>query len=408
MIFDRAFRHIKNEAAPEYFTFADTQGWLTGETLGNGQSAAMKLSAVNRCVNCLTDSMSKLPVYVFNEETKERMPNHPLNKLLSVRPNEAMTPSVYKKLMETNRLLNGNAYALIVRNPYNAEPMELIPLPPSACTPFVDGAGKLFYGYTDPRTGERRKLEAFDVVHYKAFSLDGVTGVSVLSYASAIIQTAQAAQKYEGKFYSQYAQPGGVITVDATLDKKAKDAVREEWEKVHSGPDNAFRLAVLDLGMKYQQISVSQKDAQFIESKGVTIEDISRFFGVPLYKLGVGKQAYNSNEQNGIEYVVNTLHPIVSQCDEEDAYKLLFDREIRKGLWIQRNMMAELKGDIHSRGAWYRIMRDTGVFSVNDICDLEDRPRVPGGDTRNASLNFVPLDLFRELSVNRNGGNKQE
>ena len=65
---------------------------------------------------------------------------------------------------------------------------------------------------------------------------------------------------------------------------------------------------------------------------------------MPLYKINAGKQSYSSNEQNGIEYVVNTLHPIVTQYEEEDTFKLLFDRELKKGLEIRRNMMAELRG----------------------------------------------------------------
>ena len=138
------------------------------------------------------------------------------------------------------------------------------------------------------------------------------------------------------------------------------------------------------------------------------MEDIARFFGVPMYKLNAGKQSYNSNEQNGIEYVTGTLHPIVTQCEEEDTYKLLFDSEKQRGLEIRRNMMAELRGDSGSRGAWYKTGREIGMFSVNDIRALEDMPDVEGGDTRQASLNYVPLELFRELSVSRNQGGGEQ
>ena len=143
-----------------------------------------------------------------------------------------------------------------------------------------------------------------------------------------------------------------------------------------------------------------------MESKAVSVEDIARFFGVPLYKINAGKQTYNSNEQNGIEYVVGTLHPIVTQYEEEDTYKLLFEKEQKQGLEIRRNMMAELRGDFTSRGAWYRTMREIGADSVDDIMDLEDRPAVPGGKSRYASLNYVPLELFEELSINRNRAGK--
>ena len=126
---------------------------------------------------------------------------------------------------------------------------------------------------------------------------------------------------------------------------------------------------------------------------------------MPLYKLQEGKQAYGSNEQNAIEYVVSTLHPIVNQYAEEQTWKLLTNTELRQGLEIRINMMAELKGDTASRGAWYTNQRNNGVFSVNDIRALEDLPDVEGGDERRESLNFVPLKDWARLSEQRNGGN---
>ncbi len=231
----------------------------------------------------------------------------------------------------------------------------------------------------------------------KAYTEDGIHGISVLSRASEIIDNARAQQQFEGKFYTQNARPSGILAVEhVDLSKPAKDKIREEWNSIYSGVDNAFKIAVLDNGIKYQQISMSQKDAQFIESKTVGIEDIARFFNVPLYKLQAGKQSYSSNEQNAIEYVVSGLHPSVTQYEEEYTFKLLFDTEIRKGLEVRVNMNAELRGDMNARGKWYTDMRNNGAYSVNDILDFEDLPAVPGGDTRIAPLNSVPLEKMGE------------
>lgn len=408
LIFDRAIRNITNSSdlMQRNMTLSDPVEWLTGTTSGTTQTGAMKLSAVNACVEVITNSISKLPIFIMDSNTKEHI-NHPLLSILCDRPNEAMTPSVYKKLIHTNILMKGNGYALIVRNPNNARPQELIPIYSDYITPWIDYKGKLWYIFTHPKTGEVRKLDNFDILHYKAYSEDGINGISVLSRASDVINTSKAAQNYENKLYTQNARPSGVLKADAQINKEAKDKIREEWNNIHNGVDNAFKIAVLDLGLSYQPISLNNKDAQFVESKTITIEDITRFFGVPLYKINSGKQSYSSNEQNGIEYVVNTLHPSVTQYEEEDTYKLLFESEKRKGLEIRRNMMAELKGDTSSRGTWYKNMREIGAFSVDDVLALEDMPKVPGGHTRNASLNYVPLELFEELSKNRNRGEEK-
>ena len=129
---------------------------------------------------------------------------------------------------------------------------------------------------------------------------------------------------------------------------------------------------------------------------------MARLFNIPLYKLGVGKQTYASNDQAAIEYMQRTLSPIVAAHEQEDTYKLLTESEQAAGLQFRRNMMGELRGDWASRAAWFKAMDEIGVYSVDDMRALEDLPNVPGGDRRKASLNYVPLDLWAELSVNRN------
>lgn len=252
--------------------------------------------------------------------------------------------------------------------------------------------------------------------HYKGATRNGLVGMSVLSRASEVIAASRARQQHDLSYYQNGGRPSGVLSTDADLSgftddpknpgqkisKKAK--LRREWEEIHAGPSNAHRLAILDYGLKYESISLSNKDTQFIESQEVAIRDIARYFGVPLYKLQEGKQAYSSNEQNAIEYVVGTLHPIVVQYEEEQTYRLLFEGQRKKGLELSINLMAELRGDNAARSSWYKNMREIGVFSVNDIMRLEDMPDVEGGDERMVSLNYVPLSMWPELSRQRNGG----
>ena len=207
----------------------------------------------------------------------------------------------------------------------------------------------------------------------------------------------------------------GVLATETDLSSKTrfdengnaidlKNRIRENWESIHSGADNAFRIAVLDNGLKYTPLTATNRDAQFIETKAASVEDIARLFNIPFYKLGAGKESYAANTQAAIEYMQRTLSPIVSEHEQEDTHKLLLESESARGLQLRRNMMGELRGDWTARGAWYQTMHQNGVYSVNDIRALEDLPDVPGGGDRLASLNYVPLEDFRELSRSRNGG----
>lgn len=379
---------------------------------------AQKLSAVYAAVEIRSDDMSCLPNYVLNTKTLERV-NHPILSLLNVRPNPMMTPTDRKKLLERSILLTGNAYDWIIRDPITREPIELIPITGDLVQIRVDRQRRCWYDVTDPWTHEVFRLPQEDVCHYPGPSNDGLHGQSVLTHAAQTIQAGLAAQAYNKAFYESGGQPSGILTVEGDFSgyvhdsegkptkKTQKDAIREEWEKVHSGAANAHKIAVLDYGMKYQALSISQKDAMFIEQQSQTVEDIARYFMMPLYKLQSGKQSYNSNEQNAIEYM-GRLQPRVCRMEEEQTWKLLSMDDIDGHLEIRTNMMALLRSDQQSRANYYRIMRQEGIYNIDELRALEDLPKVEGGKEHAASLNFVPLSLWRELSIKRNGGGSAE
>lgn len=389
----------------------------TGPLYGVGgmpnHAMAQKLSAVYAAVEIRSDDMSVLPNYVLDTTTRERV-NHPTLRLLNVRPNALMSPQQRRKLLERSILYTGAAYDWIIRDPITRQPVELIPVVGNLVQIQVDSNMRCWYQVTNPVTRETFILPQEDVCHYKGPSDDGIHGQSVLTHAAQTVQAGLAAQDYNRAFYESGGQPSGILTVEGdfsgdVLDaegnptgKTQKDAIREEWEKVHSGAANAHKVAVLDYGMKYQALSISQKDAMFIEQQSQTVEDIARYFMIPLYKLQSGKQSYNSNEQNSIEYMAR-LQPRVTQMEEEQTWKLLSLDEINAGLEIRTNMMALLRSDQESRANYYQKMLQEGPYCVNDVRALEDMPDVEGGNEHKASLNFVPLSMWKDLSVKRSG-----
>ena len=415
-----ADRYPRDPPAAKNAVTVDSLG-LDGPPIRTDLDSAMKLSTVSRCIDILSDSIGKMPFFVYDSGTRERV-QHPIMELLNVRPNAWQTPFAFRKQMEAERVVNGNGVAWIRRDPRTLEPAELIPVPCGKWTAQLMSDGSLQYTLIHPFTGESITCGRMDVLHVTAFSRNGYKGIGYLERAREVIRTGRAAQEYSSSYYQNGGQPSGILRTESDLAGditvtdpdgtqrtiSKKDRIREEWEKRHSGPANAQRIAVLDLGLDYKPLSISNRDAQFVEQSALSVEDIARFFGVPLYKLQAGKQSYNSNEQNAIEYVVGTLHPNATIWEQELLYKLLLPKDIVDGLRIRGNLMNELRGDFQSRGTWYRDMRENGGFSVNDIRALEDMPDVPGGDDHYASLNFVPLQDWRDLSRKRaekNAGN---
>ena len=199
-------------------TLDNPAGWISGEeSVAMSRDKAMKVSTVNRCVEVLSTSMAVLPVYTMNESTKERLPDHPLQPMLWSRANESMSTFDYQRLMMCNQLLRGNAYAGIVRDPRSGRPQELIPLPPDYVSPVFDDIGDFWYVFTHPVSGEMTLLRPEDVIHYKAYSEDGIEGVSVLKRASLTLSTARAAAQYENSTWLNGGQPCGILTTDSDL-----------------------------------------------------------------------------------------------------------------------------------------------------------------------------------------------
>lgn len=401
--------------SPDVLTLDNPAGWLLGESGSVSADAAQKISAVYGAVQYICDFVSALPVYVYDRSTRSRVEGHHLTRVLSVRPNEAQTPSDFSRLLTRSLLLRGNAYAYNYRDPSSGRVVERIPLQ-SDCVTLRRIDGALRYFYTNPDTGMLYCLEPMDITHYKMDTDTGYTGVSVLKYAAQTVRRAQDADKYESAVYRNNSHPGGVLQTDSDLAGPSdvpdqlnpgrmltrKENVRRAWERAHGGGENAFRVAVLDNGLKYQAIKLDAFDESFVAAKDISISDIARFFGVPLHALMTGKQSFESNEQNSLEFVQGRGLAILRMMEEEDSYKLLLDSELDKRYWIKRNLDGRLRGDTAARATFYRTMHDIGAYSVNDILKLEDKPDVPGGDVRLASLNYVPLDKFEELSVARN------
>lgn len=115
-------------------------GAMSGRVIEVDAETARTLSAVDACISILSSSMSKLPNFVMDEKTRERI-EHPVLEVLNIRPNEAMAPSVRKKMLETSRLEGGNAYDWILRDPYTLQVKELIPVPWWMVQPWYDEAG---------------------------------------------------------------------------------------------------------------------------------------------------------------------------------------------------------------------------------------------------------------------------
>lgn len=391
--------------------------WINGGETSSGEvvneETAMKMAAVYACIRLLSQSVAKLPLHVYNNKGGKKIKDerHAVTQLLENRPNPYMTPFDFKMTMEAHRQLYGNAYAEIQfgRDGY---PKGLWILNPELTEVVTDDKnhGRVWYTTVLP-DGQSVKLKYENVLHIKNIGLTGLKGMSPIAVARETIGSQMASQKYVSKFYKNGTTAKGVLSVPGvTLKPEAKKIVREEWEKMNTGMTNANRIAILDSGITYQDLTMSQADAQFIETQKLNTTDIARIYNVPPHMIADLEHATFSNiEHQSISFVKNTLQPLLVSWEQALNFQLFTPTE-QKNYYCKYNVDSELRGDSKSRAEYYEIMERIGAYNIDEIRDKEDLPALEDGLGKKhlISLNYTFLDKLEEYQMSKGQSNNKE
>ena len=316
-------------------------------------------------------------------------------------------------------LIWGNAYAQIIRDG-NGRVLALYPLLPDKMEADRDENGQLYYIYTrnsdeNPNFMDygRVYLRRQDVLHIPGLGFDGLVGYSPIAMAKNAVGMTLACEEYGASFFENGANPGGVLEHPGVLKDPAK--VRESWHSVYGGSKNAGKVAVLEEGMKYQQIGIPPEEAQFLETRKFQINEIARLYRIPPHMVGdLEKSSFSNIEQQSLEFVKYTLDPWVIRWEQSLQRALLLPQE-KNEYFIKLNVDGLLRGDYQSRMTGYSIGRQNGWLSGNDIREMEDMNLIPaeeGGDLYLINGNMTKLKdagLFAgKNSGDENAGKKQD
>lgn len=355
---------------------------VTSETTRN-------IATAYRCINVLSDDVAKLPLQTFinrmpgqieRVRASSRLQNIPW--LLEVSPNRWMTPLVFKKMTIMWLLMHGAAYIWQPpRQPGRRN--ELFLLPTSITTPLFDLEGNLWYQLRRAGKPPDYYPDA-EVTALLINSTDGITGKSVISYARETLGRQLGKYATQNKISGKGLNPSGVLWTAGEVDKDAREKLRKTYETamIESG------LAIFDPKVtKFEPITMKPIDAQFLESIQENDVEIANFFGVPLYKLNQGKQSYESNEQQNIDYLNTTLDPYLVQWEQAAAIKWLTEEE-QNFMYFRFNRDALLRTDARSRAETLEKRIFSGQLSPNEARQIEDLSAYPGGGQR-----YIPANM---------------
>ena len=198
-----------------------------------------------------------------------------------------------------------------------------------------------------------------------------------LDMARDVIAEDAMAQQYERKFYQNGARLSGIVKVDTDAKPETREKIRRAFARYAT--EDQFKVAVLDHGMEYTPLGVTQVDAQYLESRGFTVEEVARFTGIPKHMLQTGKESYDSNQQQRVNWVTDTVVPFVTQWEQEEGRKLLTRLQRSAGVYIHGNVSVLLRGDDMSRSQFYERMIRNAIYNPDECRALEERPPIPGG-----------------------------
>lgn len=364
-------------------------------------ATAPKQAAVWASINVRSEDIGKLPCILYRrlpDGSRERAVTHPLYRLIGSRPNPRHTAFEFRQMMQLQLDLHGNALA-VKELSGRGEPSALWPVPWSRVQVLVSEDGmELFYRVTRS-SGGQETYPAEMVLHLRGKSFDGVVGVSPITYHAETIGLAIAQDRYTAALFGNSARPSGALKVKQVLGKEARDLLRADWESRLKGPDKTGSMVVLDGEMDWQSFAMTQDDAQYVDSKGMSNADIFRIYRIPPHKAGDLTRSTNNNiEHQGLEYVTDCLMPICTNWEQALARDLLTEGE-QSEYFFEFLVDALLRGDIKSRYEAFAIARSWGAMSANDWRDKENMNRIENGNIYLQPLNYIEAGTVPEVSA---------
>jgi HK97 family phage portal protein len=356
-----------------------------GTRTGSGQivsaETAKRVASVYRCANTISNDIATMPFQVYHRVSTSIDRIYPdavamnIAFLLERQPNRWMNPFVWKRTIINWLLFWGNAY---IWQPVSEYP-ELFILPSSTTYPVLDENGDLWYTSILPNT-EKISIPDVEMVHLMINSSDGFNGKSVLTYARETIGRQLSAHETQDKI-SGGLMPTALLWVDGEIDKSAREIVRKAYLDAVTGSQNAGGVAVLDNKIKkFETVTMTPEDAQFLEGINATDADIANFFDLPLHKLNMGKQSYESNDQQEMNYLKSTLNPYLVQWEQAGNVKWIAERD-QPFVYLKFNRDSLLQTDATTRANYIAKMIESGQLSPNEGRAINDMSSHAGGDS---------------------------
>ena len=360
-----------------------------------GTAAALTLSAVWACVNLLSGTIASLPLMVYRTTNGRRVvaSDHPLFYRLHDRPNADQTALDFLDFVAATIELRGNGFSEIDKGAAGNVISLDVPIPPEFVKVERIATGSLEYTVT--RDGKTRKVPQDRMLHIRGFGGHPLGGLSTLTFARRTFASAMAVDSASRSTFSQGIRTNGAFVSEHPLTKEQMTEVEEVIQEKYAGAMNAGRPLILNHGMTFQGITMNPEDAQMLESRAFSVEEICRFFGVPPFMIGHTQKSTSWGtglEQQTLGFQKFTLRRRLKRIEMALEQQLLTPEDRIRGVTIEFNIDGLLRGDSASRAASYSSGIRNGYYTINEVRAWENLPPVEGGDVARVQMQNTPVD----------------
>lgn len=402
-IFNKAINWLVKSVAGRVTTIQSAAGGndsYSGEIVN--QQTAMQIATVWACIRLISETIATLPMIMYERDAKggrKVAGEHWLYRLLHDQPNANMTAVEFWECVVAQICLWGNAFVL--KSYIGNRIVSLDPLKPSLMKVKTDVNGDLYYEYTTA-SGIKTYTEK-EIWHVKGFGVDGLVGLSPVSYARNSIGATIATDRASGKIFANGMRAGGALTMSSVLNPEQRKQIRESMAENLAGTANTGKLMVLEGGATYQTLSMNPDDVQMLQTRAFQVEEICRWFRVPPFMVGHSEKSTSWGtglEQQMIGFLTFALRPYLTRL-EQGIKKSLLPPPERLKFFGEFSIEGLMRADSQGRAALYASGGQNGWLTRNEMRELENRPPLAGGDDLTVQSNLMPISQLGKTSPDK-------
>lgn len=378
--------------------------------LGIDSSSRQAISEVTyfTCLKMLSETMGKLPLKYYQQTDKGRIRAEPTNttRLMTVRPNQFMTPTTLWTTVEANCQHYGNGYIWLRRKFVSAgryggnyEIVDMWPMQSNCVTPIMDdigiwgGEGQIYYQYSDPKSGKMHVFNNDEVLHFKTwYSLDGFTGEPVRKILHDTVEGSNASQDYMNRLYKQGMTASMAMQYVGDFDDEKVKKLKQKFVDGFSGSQAAGKVIPVPIGLTLTPLNISMADAQFFELRKYSALQIAGAFGIKPNQINdYDKSSYSNSEAQQLAFLVDTMSYRLKMYEEEINGKILTPEEIKGQYYYKFNEKALLRTDSATQMENLAKAVNNGIYMPNEAREYLDMPSADGGDILMVNGNYIPI-----------------